>query len=279
MERQWYYVSDGQQNGPLAENALIGLVASGQLAPDTLIWCEGMEGWVQFRDVEFAGASPVSPHPPPVPPVSSLSLSKEGTASPAAERMVWCAECGSPKPVAETIQYGSSTVCAQCKPILLQRLREGGTIRYGSMEGATYGGFWIRAVALLLDQLIIGLPLVGMVIAVSMMMGVAFEESLASNWMNYGLAIPITAFEAFMLIHYGATPGKLILKLRVTNFDGSKLGTGQAIIRCVWSTFITLIPVIGFLLYIIECSFAASDPEKRALHDRMFQTRVILLDR
>lgn len=71
MTPQWYYMSAGEQWGPLSPAALKQLAASGQLAPTDYVWREGMPKWIRASKV--AGLFSVSMPPPfqPAPPVSS----------------------------------------------------------------------------------------------------------------------------------------------------------------------------------------------------------------
>jgi len=48
----WYYAQDDQQLGPVSSAELRKLAASGQLAPDDLVWRDGMEDWVTARVVK-----------------------------------------------------------------------------------------------------------------------------------------------------------------------------------------------------------------------------------
>lgn len=41
----WYYAQNGQQHGPVTEEALKMLIARQQLSPDDLVWSEGMADW------------------------------------------------------------------------------------------------------------------------------------------------------------------------------------------------------------------------------------------
>jgi len=46
----WYYSAGGtEQTGPVSEQQLIGLLQSGQIAPDTLVWREGQANWLPLR--------------------------------------------------------------------------------------------------------------------------------------------------------------------------------------------------------------------------------------
>ncbi len=46
-DRSWYYAAQGQQQGPLSEDQLHGLIARGVVTGETLVWSDGMAGWEQ----------------------------------------------------------------------------------------------------------------------------------------------------------------------------------------------------------------------------------------
>jgi hypothetical protein len=48
----WHYVEAGQQKGPVTVDRLQALVASGQLQANTLVWHDGLSGWVQAHAVQ-----------------------------------------------------------------------------------------------------------------------------------------------------------------------------------------------------------------------------------
>ncbi|MBL7133657.1 MAG: DUF975 family protein [Phycisphaerae bacterium] len=58
---QWYCGVQGQQYGPLDEQALRGWIAEGRLTANDFVWCEGMAAWrpagEQFPDMFHAGAA------------------------------------------------------------------------------------------------------------------------------------------------------------------------------------------------------------------------------
>ena len=99
----WYYAVNGQQTGPVSEAEFDELVRSGKINPDTPVWHEGMAGWQRLHEVRPAP-------PPPIPGMPSG---------------VVCVECGRTFPPGEVIKLNNSWVCAQCKPVFLQRLSEG----------------------------------------------------------------------------------------------------------------------------------------------------------
>ena len=52
MAQQWYYVKDGQRQGPVTVETLKELAASGQLVPSDLVWKEGMSQWAEAHKVK-----------------------------------------------------------------------------------------------------------------------------------------------------------------------------------------------------------------------------------
>ena len=57
----WYYAEAGQQRGPVTNERLHQMAGSGLLAPDAMVWREGLSDWVAARTVE--GLFPMPPHP------------------------------------------------------------------------------------------------------------------------------------------------------------------------------------------------------------------------
>jgi hypothetical protein len=46
MARDWYYAQNGRQHGPVSEQQVRQMAASGQLQPEDLVWYEGLADWV-----------------------------------------------------------------------------------------------------------------------------------------------------------------------------------------------------------------------------------------
>jgi uncharacterized RDD family membrane protein YckC len=72
----------------------------------------------------------------------------------------------------------------------------------------------------------------------------------------------------FFLGKFGATPGKMICRLKVVTPEASAIGFGRAAARYFAQILTNCTFCIGYLI-------AAFDPEKRALHDHICRTRVI----
>src|ERR1700719_3525417 len=101
---KWYYADTGRQLGPMDDAALDELARTGVVRGDTLVWHEGMTTWLPYASVRGIPAIPAMPQAGPG----------------------FCSECGRPFPAEQLVTVGDATVCATCKPVYLQRLREGG---------------------------------------------------------------------------------------------------------------------------------------------------------
>ena len=269
----WYYVERGQQAGPVSEEQLDEMVRSGKVRPDTLVWREGMAAWSPYREAKGGTAS---------------AGAAGATAEPTPEAV--CAECGKIFPIDETIRYGDARVCAACKPVFLQKLQEGAAINTGALN---YAGFWIRFAAKFLDGLILGVVLVVPLI----LLVVAFASSTASHaaqagfkpdlsphapadagelignflglFVQCGFIIAQVLYSTFFLGKYGATPGKMACGLKVVDSDGNKITYGRAFGRACAEILSGLICDIGYIIAGFD------NPQKRALHDHICNTRVI----
>jgi uncharacterized membrane protein YjgN (DUF898 family) len=51
---QWHYATDGQKHGPISFPEFAQLVQQGAIGDDTLVWCDGMPGWLPFAQVPNA---------------------------------------------------------------------------------------------------------------------------------------------------------------------------------------------------------------------------------
>ena len=258
----WYYVSAGQQAGPVDDAQLEELVRTGQVQPDTLVWSEGMANWQPYREVKAvpAGASAI-----PEPPLMMTF------GVPMAANEAVCAECGRIFPVENMIQYGSSRVCAGCKPIFMQKLAEGARISTG---GLNFAGFWLRFGAVLIDWLVLSVVNFGIGLVVGLTAGQAAGIQSVDQLVRQMVVVMIQlainiSYECIMIGKFGATLGKMACKIKVVRADGSPVGYGLAIGRYFAKMLSGLICLVGYIM-------AAFDDEKRTLHDRICNTRVII---
>lgn len=256
----WHYAENGQQIGPVTDEQLSRLFQTGKITPDTLVWCEGMTDWAPYREA-----------------ITRLGQSlPQGAESLAGGSQFACAECGKLFPAAEMVRFGNASVCPECKPVFLQKLSEGALPEMAEMAGPHYAGFWIRFAAKLLDGLILGVPLL-IVYAAVMVPLVAQGTRMANAAPTFGI-LPILLQAAFALLQwayqiffvgkYGATPGKMVCKLKIVTAEGGKVSYARATGRCFAEMVSAMACYVGYIM-------VAFDDQKRALHDHICSTRVI----
>ena len=101
----WYYAVGEERKGPVSEEEFQRLIQQGVIAPKTLIWRDGLANWQPY------GGGLATSAPGMVPAGS-----------------VVCANCQRTFPESEIISLVGNSYCTGCKPIVLGRLKEGGTV-------------------------------------------------------------------------------------------------------------------------------------------------------
>jgi uncharacterized RDD family membrane protein YckC len=223
------------------------LIAAGTLAPESLVWREGMANWQPLAQARPSSGSSAAP----------------GVAAP-------CAVCGGTFPPEALIRIADRMVCAQCKPVVLQQLQEGALRPAGQVF--EYGGFWLRFVAKFIDGLIVGIPV--FVLAVVVGFGSAAGGISPQGEAVFQLLLQLVyyalggIYTILFVALKGTTPGKMAVGLKVVRVDGSAPGFGLATGRFFAEILSGLICYIGYIM-------AAGDAEKRSLHDHICGTRVV----
>ena len=244
----WYYKQENNKIGPISKDKLDELVKQGNITPETSVWNENTSEWLPFSEVS---AKP------------SGDNSNNSEAPPASDESE-CAECGRSFSVDEMIKYGESMICASCKPVFFQKIKEG-----VSTKEMQYGGFWIRFGAKFIDGIITGV----VTYAISLIGGMAISadaETFGAGMaviMFLQYAIPM-AYTTFFIGKFAATPGKMACGLKIVTADGGTVSYLRAAGRHLSEFISGMILAIGYIM-------AAFDQEKRTLHDRMCSTRVI----
>lgn len=167
------------------------------------------------------------------------------------------------------VRFGTSLVCAGCKPTYVQMMTQG-TSMPGQLQLA---GFWIRFGAKTLDGLIFLAVLAILVVAFVLIAKTAKpsdEFFIAGIIFAYAFLIfGSLGYTIFFVGKYGATPGKMICNLRIVMPDGSPLTYGRATGRAFGEFVTNMIPFyLGYLTVLF-------DKDKRTIHDMICNTRVI----
>jgi uncharacterized RDD family membrane protein YckC len=224
--------------------------------------------WDEHRCTPHAYvAEQLAPYLPETEDTVEHSATATATAAPAAP----CTECGHAFPMDNMIRYQSVYICRTCKPLFMQKLAEGAAINTGEFR---YAGFWIRLGAQMLDGLLLLLVYFGFlifVIAQTPGQIVGLEERTTSMIVVaqvLSLLIGLT-YETFFLGRYGATLGKMACGIRVVSPEGGNIPYLRAFVRYFAKNFLNALTIyIGYII-------AAFDEQKRGLHDRICNTRVV----
>ena len=133
-----------------------------------------------------------------------------------------------------------------------------------------YGGPFQRFGAFLVDALLIGLIGALIDLALGLPGGISKEALEAQSGVpSYlKLTIHLLYWPLFESSAWQATPGKYLLRLRVTTLDGQRVTFGQALLRNV-AKILSLIPLgFGFLMIGITL-------KNQCLHDKIAKTLIM----
>ncbi|MGA7564664.1 MAG: RDD family protein, partial [Terriglobales bacterium] len=178
--------------------------------------------------------------------------------------------------------------CADCKPAFVSRVMASGAAG-ASPTAWRYGGFWVRFGARFVDGLIFTVPVV--ILFVMLMPNLIRAGRHAPNrvspinpaFAGFGfitlfvvLFLAGGCYEILMLKYRSATLGKMAYGLKVIRPDGHSLSWGVCFGRFfMWNVVTSGIPYINSVLMLVSSIMLGVDDEKRALHDRVCDTRVI----
>jgi uncharacterized RDD family membrane protein YckC len=245
-EKDWYYSLANQQLGPVDERSLHQLIASGEITPATLVWCEGSPQWTPASKIESLAAVFASLMAPPAIAPRSGDVAPVGLVN---DPFVPSAAV-SPAPVNPNAM-GSPAIAPPTQQ---------GDLRYGRMEAGTkqysYAGFWRRLLAWIIDAIVL--------LFISTIIGMILPPLLPLMGFIIG-GIYYAAMESSVK---RGTLGKLMSGLQVVRSNGEPLTFGRAIIRYIGRYLNLLTLGIGFLMI----AFTA---RKQGLHDMIADTVVL----
>jgi len=247
-----YYADGDQQVGPIGKSELQSLIRAKKINTKTLVWQDGMESW-QELGVYVRSQRDHNPRP------------KKGIVT---GSQAVCSECGRVFAEEEMIRFNGAQVCAGCKPLFVQKIKEGVSVG-GTLN---YAGFWIRFGAIAIDGFILWIANMIVFIPLGIFMPTPDDNpftalSFMPLIMLLQYAIP-AVYDTWFVGKYGATPGKMACKLKVVVADGTPVTYSRALGRHFAKWLSSIILGIGFIM-------AAFDDERRTLHDRICETRVV----
>jgi uncharacterized RDD family membrane protein YckC len=195
-----------------------------------------------------------------------------------------CSQCGRALAQSDLVHIAGNWVCADCKPAFLSRVMASGAAGASPLAWR-YGGFWIRFGARFIDGLIFTVPILifAAVLMPNLIRAGGQTPSALSPMFAFGfLTLFVVGFlvggcyEILMLKYHSATLGKIACGLKVVRSDGHSLSWGVCFGRFfMWNVVTSGIPYLNSVLMLVSGIMLGVDDEKRALHDRVCDTRVI----
>jgi uncharacterized RDD family membrane protein YckC len=194
-----------------------------------------------------------------------------------------CSQCGRALAHSDLVQIAGNWVCAECKPAFLSRVMASGAAGASPLAWR-YGGFWIRFVARFVDGFVLMVPvfIFAALLIPNLLRAARGRQAPSPALAGYSISlffiffIAGACYEVLMLKHRSATLGKMACGLKVVRSDGRGLGWGVSFGRFfMWNVVTSGIPYLNFVLMLISGIMAGVDEQKRALHDRVCDTRVI----
>lgn len=243
MSEIWYHTRNGEQVGPVTLDEVRRRASAGELTPTDMVWREGMPDWIDARLAPEVAAA-------------------FGSTAPAQGPYDY-QPAQAPPPAGHAIPYAAAPYPAAAYP--------GGVLPYSTPSfNVYYAGFWIRFVAVIVDGIITAIPgfIFGTIIGMAAV-STGGQPNLAVSLLTNVISIVISwLYEAlFTASKYQATPGKMLVGIRVTDVHGNQISFGRATGRHFAKILSGLILLIGYIM-------AAFDAQKRALHDQMAGTLV-----
>jgi uncharacterized RDD family membrane protein YckC len=235
---EWFYASNGQQQGPVAGSVVRQWLAAGQLHPLTLVWTDGMPDWLPAQQVPALAGNMPAPASAPA-----------------------------------TI-YAPAAVAALQSPAQLTPLNYYGV---DPRQQVHYGGFWIRLLAYIIDAFAIGIPIFIIFTIMAIGLGIdPFQsrpttpaaESLHAVKSITNFFVSWLYFAVMESSFWQATLGKKLLGMSVTDQEGNRISFGRATGRYFAKILSAIILLIGFMM-------AGWTQRKQALHDMIAGTYVV----
>lgn len=217
-----------------------------------------------------------------------MFCSKCGTAVPAGA--AFCSACG---------QSTGGSVAVQTQPGPVQP-EPGVQLQLGALPpqparpvavgGFLYAGFWLRVVAAVIDNLILGVPMGFLFLllfagSMPMLMRGAQEGNPMGTMMVFlprfatlGVIWIVGRWLYWSLMEaseWQATLGKKALGLYVTDLEGRRATFGRTTARFWAGRGISVVPSLGGLYYAIDCIMVAFTEQKQAIHDSIANCLVL----
>ncbi|MBO0154608.1 MULTISPECIES: RDD family protein [Vibrio] len=140
---------------------------------------------------------------------------------------------------------------------------------------------WSRVGAAIIDSVVLGIIMLPLAYFTGGFDGLAQDPPVEPSF-SYQVVMALLGFSLYCAVNWkllgqsGQAVGKKAMKIKVVNMDGSQAKVQDLVFkRYAFMVFIAYIPLVGGILNLINLIMIFGK-QKRALHDRVAKTRVIL---
>src|SRR5579885_1595953 len=287
----WFYSENNEQRGPVTEEQLQQMLASGRIKSTTLVWRKGLPSWIpanscpEFSQSQSPEAAPVFYNPSAQPAPQPMPVHAQAGQAPGAPQgqSPWSAsdasELGSL--VSQSMQTRKRSIESEAAAIMdekwqarKQELREQDRLRDLSRVGANRlpADPGPRIGCYFLDGIMFTISLG---IFISILIGVGTMLKISSDvgvwliilWIYVAWTVYFPFAESSS---WQGTAGKKILHIKVVNGNGERISFWRA----CWRNHVKFFCCIGFLKVVNLIVFLCNN-EKKAIHDYLAGTSVI----
>ncbi|RNF84502.1 RDD family protein [Montanilutibacter psychrotolerans] len=288
----WYYSdSTRTRQGPVDAEAMAQLHREGRLAPDTLVWREGLTEWQPWRTLmsEVLGTD-VALSPPPAPAAidgeAGFTPAATPTTAPESGDAIDWGIPASPRPTATVTDAlpASWATADSASPYAPPRATLAESSDYQAGGEVVYAGFLKRFAAVVIDGFAITIAYYAVVIILMLVFGMGLgalgsmtpsSDALPAGMVAmfaviYGVYPIISGlyYVGFESSSMQATLGKMAVGIKVTDGNGQRLRPTHALGRWVSHLLSYLTLYVGYIM-------AGFTDRKRGLHDMVANTLVV----
>jgi len=288
---EWYY-SDAQrrQQGPVGSEELASLHGRGLLAPDSLVWREGLAAWVPWREVMHevvSGGTPATLAGTGDTTGSDPFAAPEGMAASDPFAVAGSSPAGSTPSVADDAfrPYAIAEASPYAPPQASVSGVDAGVVTGGRV---VHAGLWKRFAASVIDTFVTIILTYALLIPI-MLIGFGSIGALGADGDNpfaagagvvfallfypIAFAVPCVYFGWMQSSSLQASLGKMAIGIKVVRGDGTRVSFWRAFLRSLFYAVFTAVTCgLGVL---ISGLMAALTERKQSLHDMVCDTLVV----
>ena len=137
---------------------------------------------------------------------------------------------------------------------------------------AAYAGFWGRAAASFIDNLIA----IAMAALAGFVVFFALGANIAGLIFGFLIAFVVVASYQIVAVAHGGGFGMRAMGIRVVREeDGTNPGYGRSVLRLVVRGAFAIVPGVGYVLPLVDNLWMIKDEHKQTFHDKAARTYVV----